>query len=266
MAPARAAPEGARKRRPTLAEVRKMINVVPDADIKKFLAAELRKDEGLLARFGELTSRSLADSRGEDYYAKVKNLLDRASGGGPISHHTRYISLADVMKDARAREKIGDHAEAARIYGQIASAIIDYLPMIYSVADRFRNHASRCILAMGECAEKAGGAGERRRIARYLADAYARDYDGMWVDEYEASLDKVIQARGDKERLLETIEKVLSAGPPDDRGMGKRERDGWGEYLREYRDGVRNEAGGGPEGGADADADAAAAPGDSREK
>ena len=219
-----------------------MINVVPDADVKKFLAAELRRDEAMLGRFGELTSQSLSDSRGEDYYARVERLLDKGSGGGFISHHTPYISLADVTKDAKAREKIGDYVEAARIYGQIAEAIIDYLPRIYSVTERFRNQASRCILAMGGCAEKAGNAGARRHIARHLADGYARDYDGMWVDEYEAALDKVLRGPDDERRLREVIEKVLSAGPPE--GLDKTERDEWGKYLGEYRDGIGKREGG----------------------
>ena len=232
MAPARAASGDADKqRRPALAEIRKMINVVPDADIKKFLAAELRKDGALLERFGALAGRSLAASRGGDYYAKVQRLLDTASGrGGIISHHSPYISLAGVMKDARAREKIGDYVEAARMYGQIADAIIDNLPRIYSVTERFRSHASRCIRAMGECAEKAGDARARMHIAKRLAVGYARDIDGVWVDEYEESLDKTIQAQGDRERLAKVIEGVLSAGPPA--GLGKQDQDGWGKYLR----------------------------------
>ena len=252
MAPAGAAAgNAARQRRPALAEVRKLIGVVPDADIKKFLAAELRRDGDMLARFSGLASRSLAGSRGDDYYAKVKGMLDRASGGGFISHHTRHISLAGVIKDARAREKIGDYAEAARIYGQIADAVIDYLPMIYSVASRFRDHASRCILAMGGCAEKADGA-EWRRIAGYLASGYARDHDGMWADEYEAALDKAIRSRDDEGRLIGIIDEALSSGPPAGRGMRKK-GDGWGKYLREYGEEVRGRAGGGPGGGGGGD-------------
>ena len=233
MAPARAAPEGAgRQRRPTLAEIKGMISVVSDADVKKFLAAELRRDGDLRGRFGALTNRSLAASRGGDYRARVKGRLDEASIEGFISHHTPYISLADFMKDAKAREKIGDHVEAARIYGQIADAIIDYLPCIYGVTERFCNHASRCIRAMGGCAEKAGSAGARMRIARYLAVGYARDGDGMWANEYEEALGKVIQAQGDARRLSEVVEKVLLAGPAA--GTDRQDQDGWGWYLRMY--------------------------------
>ena len=236
---ARAAPKSAGKRQqgqrqPAAAEIRKMINVVSEADIKKFLASELRRDGDMLGRFGALAGRSLSDSRGADYYAKVERLLEKGSDRGLISHHTPYISLVSVTKDAKAREKIGDYAEAARIYGQIADAIIDHLPHIFSVTERFRSQASRCILAMGGCAEKAGDAGARMRIARYLAAGYVRDYGGMWTDEYEDALDKVVQKQGDKERLRKVIEKVLAAGPPA--GLDKYELDGWGKYLKEYGD------------------------------
>ena len=245
---ARSAPRNAAKgqqqqRRPTLAEVKKMINVVSDADIKKFLAAELRRDGDMLGRFGALAGRSLSDSRGADYYAKTERLLNKGSDGGLISHHTPYVSLVGVTKDAKAREKIGDYAEAARIYGQVAAAIIDWLPYIISVTERFRSQASRCILAMGGCAEKEPNAGARMRIAKYLAAGYARDYYGMWTDEYGASLDKVPQKEGDKEKLRAVIEKVLSAGAPD--GLEKDEREGWGKYLKGYVDGLEDQQEGG---------------------
>ena len=240
IAPARAAPEGAGKqRRPTLAEVKKMINVVSDADVKKFLAAELRRDGDMLGRFGALAGRSLSASRGADYYAKTERLLNRGSDGGLISHHTPYISLVSVTKDAKAREKIGDYAEAARIYGQIADAIIDYLPHIISVTERFRIQASRCIRAMGECAEKEARPGACMRIAGYLAAGYARDYYGMWTDEYGEALDMVPRKQGDKGRLRGVIEKVLSRGPPD--GLDKDEQEGWGKYLKEYGDGLEGQ-------------------------
>ena len=235
MARARTAPEGAGKQpRPTLTEIKRMINVVSDADVKKFLAAELRRDGDMLGRFGALAGRSLSDSRGADYYAKTERLLNRGSDGGLISHHTPYVSLVGVTKDAKAREKIGDYAEAARIYGQIAGAIIDHLPYIISVTERFRIQASRCILAMGVCAEKEARPGACMRIAKYLAAGYARDYYGMWTDEYEGALDKVPRKQGGKGKLRGVIEKVLSEGPPD--GLEKDEREGWGKYLKEYGD------------------------------
>lgn len=76
-------------------------------------------------------------------------MFDRASGGDIISHRTPNINLGGVIKDASAREKIGDYVEAARMYGQIADAIIDNFSRIYGVTDRFHRHASRCIRAMG---------------------------------------------------------------------------------------------------------------------
>lgn len=82
----RNAAKGQQQRRPTLAEVKKMINVVSDADVKKFLAAELRRDGDMLGRFGALAGRSLSDSRGADYYAKTERLLNK--GGENTSKNT----------------------------------------------------------------------------------------------------------------------------------------------------------------------------------
>lgn len=248
MARAAAGDRARPQRRPTLAEVKKMINVVPDADIKKFLAAELRGDGDMLERFGALARRSLASSRGADYRAKVEMALDKASGGGIITHHTGYVSLASIIKDAKNRERAGDYEEAARMYGQISEAVIDYLPRIYSVASRFRGYVSKCILAVGECAKKSGDAGVRMRIVRYLVDRALVDSDGAWLDEYWMALDSACQTRGDKEGMLEMIDGSLSAGPPA--GMGS-DADVWGKYMREYADDVRGrlDGEGGPAGG-----------------
>lgn len=231
-----------RQRRLPLAEIKKAINVVPDAEIKKFLAAELHRDGDMLERFGALARQSLAKSRGADYRAKVEKVLDKASGGGIITHHTGYVSLADVIKDAKNREKAGDYEEAARIYGQISEAIIDYLPRIYSVAARFRDYVSRCIQAVGECAKKSGDAGARMRIVRYLVDRALADEDGMWLDDYEGALDSACQTRDDIKGLLKMIDGALSAGPPAGRG---RDADEWGKYMGEYANDVRGRLGGG---------------------
>lgn len=81
------------------------------------------------------------------------------------------------------------------------------------------------------------------RIAKRLAAGYARDTDGMWGDEYNGSLDRTIQAQGDRERLAKVIAGILSAGPPA--GLGKHDQDSWGKYLRGYGEYAENQGGGG---------------------
>ena len=234
---ARAAPRSAPKKRkgPTVAEIGKVIKVVPDVDVKRFLASELRRDEEMMGRFEELAGRFLAKSRGADHYAKVERLIGRGLNSGRISDSRPFIAFTKVTKDARVREGVGDYVEAARIYGQIASAIIDWLPNVFVVPDELREQAGACILAMGGCAEKAGDTGVRMRIARHLAEGYARDYKGACDIEYEEALGKVPQKPGDKKRLRGVIEEVLSGGPQG--VLGRDRRAEWGRRLKEYGEG-----------------------------
>lgn len=216
-----------------------MINVVPDAGAKEFLAGELARDGARRGRFEALARRSEFDARGEDYRARVTEMLDRGSGGGFISHHTPYISIADVKRDARARERAGDYEGAARIYGQTAEAIIDYLPRIFSVAGRFRDQARRCILAVGECAKKSRDGGARMRMLQYLVDRMLDDTQTLWLDDYWAALEGACPARDDRRMLLGMIEECLSAGPPAD--LGRDDRNDWGKYVRVFADDLREE-------------------------
>lgn len=230
---------GARRpRMPTVAEARRAVSAVPVADVREFLAAELRGNGALLGRFEARVRKILSDSRGADYRAAVFDVLDRGSGGGFISHRTPYVSLAGITRDAKARERAGEYEEAALMYGQTAEAIIEYLPRIFSVAGRFRDKASRCILAVGECAAGAGNTGARMRIVQYLVDRMLEDTGGLWLDEYWTALENACRTRGDRERLVEMIERCLAAGPPADLG---RNRDEWGKYPREWAGDLRDE-------------------------
>ena len=244
MAPApRAAQERGKARRqrmPTVAEARRMVNAVPDADVRDFLAAELCGN--LLGRFGARVHRILSDSRGAAYRAAVVEALDRGSVGGFISHRTPYVSLAGITRDARARERAGDYEEAALMYGQISEAIIEYLPRIFSVAGRFREKASRCMRGVGECAARAGGeaeGGARMRIVQYLVDRMLDDRETLWLDDYWAALENACRARGDRKRLLGMLERCLAAGPPAD--LGWQDRDGWGRYVKEWAGDLRDD-------------------------
>ena len=247
-----------RRRMPAVAEARRMVNAVPDADVKDFLAAELCRDGDMLGRFEARVRRILSDSRGAAYRAAVVEVLDRGSGGGGfMSHRTPYVSLAGVTRDARAREKAGDYEEAALIYGQTAEAIIEYLPRIFSVAGRFRDKAGRCIRAVGECAARSGEGG-RMRIVQYLVDRMLDDWEALWLDDYWAALENACRTRGDRERLLGMLERCLAAGPPAD--LGRHDRDGWGRYAKVCADELRGEL----EKGAAAVAAVAAPPGSAR--
>ena len=246
MAPAPRAAQGRgrmqRQRMLTVAEARRMVNAVPDADVKEFLAAELCGNGALLGRFEARVRRILSDSRGAAYRAAAVEVLDRGSGGGFISHRTPYVSLAGITRDARARERAGDYEEAARMYGQVSEAIIEYLPRIFSVAGRFRDKASRCIRGVGECAARARGSAEggaRMRIVQYLVDRMLDDAETLWLDDYWAALENACRTRGDRKRLLGMLERCLAAGPPAD--LGRDGRDGWGKYVKVCADELKEQ-------------------------
>lgn len=79
-----------------------MVNAVPDADVRDFLAAELCGN--LLGRFGARVRRILSDSREAAYRAAVVEALERGSVGGFISHRTPY-SASPASQGTQGRAK-----------------------------------------------------------------------------------------------------------------------------------------------------------------
>lgn len=210
----------ARTRRagPTAAEIGGMFDTVPAADLKKFLTAELRRDPDMLGRFAAVAAKGLKKKRQVDYRAATQRLINRAKGArGYIDHNSSYVSFASVMKDARASERIGDHAEAARIYAGIYEAITDSLEDVVSVDGRFRDQASRCIGRIGACAKASRSTDGRRTILSYLLRMWLADAYGYQHAEFQEAMHEGLAEPGDARHLTGLlIAGVQGAGGMDD--------------------------------------------------
>ena len=203
----------------------KLVNAVPAQDLKKFVVAELRKDKDLLGRFSAVFSRTQKAKGGKDYRAMVQGKFNRAKGKkGYIDRlTTRDVKFTDVMGEAKASEKIGDYAGAARIYSEVSESIEHNMPRVYSGTGRFYNMSRRCLERMALCAKKVRGEGERRKILWYILRGWAAQGDGLSDYRYEGVLESAASGKEDYRAMV----KMLDDGIPavydvEDRGEAKK--------------------------------------------
>lgn len=187
---------------PTAREIGGMIDTVTAAGLKKFMTAELLRDPDMLGRFSSVAAKGLKKKQQVDYKEAAQRLINRAMGQrGIIDHNSSYVSFAGVMKDARASERIGDHAEAARIYAGIYEAITDSLNSICSVESRFIAQASRCVSRIGACAKAARSADGRREILSRLLRMWLADAYGQYHATFQQALHEGLAEPGDARHL-----------------------------------------------------------------
>ena len=192
-----ASPDGGRKdaaqrqqkRLPSMPEISRAINAVPAAEAKKFFASEMRKDPALLGRFLAVARRLREAQKKIDYGEAVQKRLDRTAGKrGIIDHFTKTVDFSDLLQEARASEKIGDRAEAARLYAEMSEAILRNMSRIdYRIEDRFQGQAKRCIMRIGKYAREARSADDRRVFLAYLLRGWAADIYNQALYEYAGS-------------------------------------------------------------------------------
>ena len=190
----------------------KLVNAIPSQDLKKFIVAELRKDDDLLGRFSAVFARAEKARSGKDYRAIVQGRFDRAKGRkGYIDRFTtRNVKFTDIMGEAKACEKVGDYAGAARIYSETSESIDYNFPWVYSGSGRFYNMGKRCIERITACAKKARGADERRTILGYLLRGWAAQADGLSDYRYKGVVKSAASGPDDFRFMV----KMLDEGMP----------------------------------------------------
>ena len=215
----------------------KLVNVVPSQDLKKFIVAELRKDDDLLGRFSAVFAKAENARGGKDYRAIVQGRFDRAKGRkGYIDRFTtRSVKFTDIMAEAKACERVGDYAGAARIYSETSESIDYNFPWVYSGSGRYYNMGERCIERIILCAKKARGTNERRTILRYLLRGWAAQPDDLSDYKYENAMKSMASGPDDFRHMVE----VLDAGMPviysiDHRGSVRKHRQGMREILAKH--------------------------------
>lgn len=161
---------------PNPSAITAMLGMIPTATAGRFLAAEMRRDPDALKRFVAVVRNERRKRLQKDYRAETDRMLKRAAGKkGYIDQSSKLVKFSGPMKDAKDSEKIYDHAEAARIYGEVYEAIMENIERVYSGTGMFYRQANRCIEGMGRCAGEVRGTGERRGILSAMA--------ALWIDD-----------------------------------------------------------------------------------
>lgn len=202
-----------RSAREAHAEVESMLEAAAPAYALKFLAAEMEADPLLAKRFGEGIMWDAA--AGADHRRRIDALFSRSRsrtarragdmGGG--------VDLGSFIAVARKFERIGDHKEAARVYGQIVevAAANSKQPEARGTAVRESIEGTGRCGAVAEEPARAAGARIRAMLARYR-DAHA-DLRG----DHEAALLAACGRDGGMRRLLAAVAphvpRSAAAGP-----------------------------------------------------
>lgn len=202
-----------RSAREAHAEVESMLEAAAPAYALKFLAAEMEADPLLAKRFGEGIMWDAA--AGADHRRRIDALFSRSRsrtarragdmGGG--------VDLGSFIAVARKFERIGDHKEAARVYGQIVevAAANSKQPEARGAAVRESIEGTGRCGSVAEEPARAAGARIRAMLARYR-DAHA-DLRG----DHEAALLAACGRDGGMRRLLAAVAphvpRSAAAGP-----------------------------------------------------
>lgn len=214
-----------RSAREAHAEVESMLEAAAPAYALKFLAAEMEADPLLAKRFGEGIMWDAA--AGADHRRRIDALFSRSRsrtarragdmGGG--------VDLGSFIAVARKFERIGDHKEAARVYGQIVevAAANSKQPEARGTAVRESIEGTGRCGAVAEEPARAAGARIRAMLARYR-DAHA-DLRG----DHEAALLAACGRDGGMRRLLAAVAPHVPRS--DAAGPSRRTRD---ERLAAY--------------------------------
>lgn len=142
----------------------RLVGLADEWYMRKFLARELAGNSEAAERFAE--GLGTLPPAGLDYYKRVRAMFGEAAAAEaltPEGYSDNYVDLSGVMEAASEFEKAGEHAEAARIYGQIAASANDYMNIAYPYGD-YVDTAEEAEKRRRACLARAGRT--RRRGAR----------------------------------------------------------------------------------------------------
>lgn len=134
----------------------RLVDLADERYMRRFLARELAGNSEAAERFA--LGLGTLPPAGMDYYKRVRAMFAEAAAAEalePFGYSDNYVELGGVMETAAEFEKAGELAEAARIYGQIASSADHYMNMAYpygdyvTVADEAKKRRRACLARAG---------------------------------------------------------------------------------------------------------------------
>ena len=193
------------------AEIRSMLDEAPAEYMRRFLAGEMARDRAVAERFGG--GMMWGAKAGADHRKKIGALFSRArssargaqprGGGGAGGGGQSGVDLGPFAAVARRFERAGDHAEAARVYWQIADAAAAGAGRD---DDSYDDIIRESIRGAGACTAEIGGTGrEARARIRDMLGRY-RAADARFRGDHMAALWAACAPGGGLRHLLAAVE------------------------------------------------------------
>ena len=227
-----------REAKSALSAAKRLLDGAGEGRLREFLAAEMAGDPALAERFakgagiplpaaagpadpseggkGEASEpeeaeehKAPAGTAAVDYFDRVSSMYRaetaawrRAGATGDDDYG--HIDLKGPMGEAAALARSGDMAGASRAYGQIASAVSDYIDEVIGSHGPHLRAARTAIARWATCMDKSGPADDERRECMSDALSGYRG-DARFSAAYESALWSLCRSDGDLVHLLDLV-------------------------------------------------------------
>lgn len=266
-----------REAKSALLAAKRLLDGAGEGRLREFLAVEMAGDPALAERFARGAGAPLpaaagpADPSEED---EEEEEADEAGGGkGPsegaaVDYFDRvssmyraetaawrragatgcddygHIDLKGPMGEAAALARSGDMAGASRAYGQIASAVSDYIDEVIGSHGPHLRAARTAIARWATCMDKSGPTDDERREC--VSDALSGYRgDARFSAAYESALWSLCRSDGDLVHLLDLVAPHMPDPIPADGSEGagsRRVKRVTGPLRRRRRDLIEQES------------------------
>ena len=207
---------------PNLASAARLVSSAGEGYVRRFLAGAISGDVALAERFAR--GLGAAPPAGLDYGKLVDKAFNEADAVDAIAYRLAeaygaesdegeaYVDLKDVMKSASEFEKRGDLAEASRVYGQIAEAIVDNEDFLHLDGDH-TEAGPEAVKKWAACLDKSNPEAAKRRSCIDLAFRMLKKSD-LLCGEYKQAMTTLCRSDADVEHLLGLARLHVPPPPP----------------------------------------------------
>ena len=197
---------------PSSASAARLVSSAGEGYVRRFLAGAISADAALAERFAQ--GLGAAPPAGLDYGKLVAKAFSEAAAVDAATRHgdEEYVDLKDIMRSADEFEKRGDPAEASRVYGQIAEAIVDNENLSYLIGDHVEA-GPEAVKKWAKCLDKSDPEPAKRHSCIDLAFRMLKKSD-LLCGEYKQAMTALCRSDADIEHLLGLARPHARPPPP----------------------------------------------------
>ena len=188
-------------------EVRAILKGATADQMRRFLEKEMMRDATVLDRFSHVTG--ITRARRTDYRPRIAALFSKADSQVESRGWADNADFGGIAKAAKAFEKAGDRAEAARIYIQLCDAISSNIKSSFDSGGHYEAWYARSVRMLGECAGKMDDEKERRTVLSRMVDICIDNDPENYDGEYDGALFDALATPEDAEHVVELVGKRL---------------------------------------------------------